>query len=147
LIIKACEFCGKEFRAKRSDAKCCSERHRAKLNARKRQLAAAGADLTDSFDSVAAFPGPSPDQPGELLSYVEGLLTEHGRYDVPQARMALVVAQRLDIADIETGSGIVSLSGELDRLLSAALAGVVIETDELDELESRRRAKAAQAGN
>jgi hypothetical protein len=50
-----CEYCGKAFQAQRATRKTCSEPCRAKLNARKRRMAAAGVDPDSANAEVGPF--------------------------------------------------------------------------------------------
>jgi hypothetical protein len=62
-------------------------------------------------------------------------------------QIILLLADRLSSSTFETGSAVVALSRELDRLLAEALKSAEQPDDPIRELELRRRLKAAQAGN
>ena len=148
-MTRRCAWCGRDFQAKRSHAKTCSEVCRGRMNTRKRRLAAQG--VTGDRKPASA---PGREQEGQVepisdgvLQMVTETLQQAGRYDTPHGQIAAVLASRLDSPGLETGSGITALSRELERILEKALAGTHTETDELDELEKRRRAKAARAGS
>jgi hypothetical protein len=147
-MTRRCAWCGRDFQAKRSHAKTCSEVCRGRMNTRKRRLAANG--MTGGTN-VPADAGASPATPEPIsdgvLEMVTETLQQAGRYGTPHGQIAVVLASRLDNAHMETGSGIAALSRELERILEKALAGTHTETDELDELQKRRRAKAARAGS
>jgi hypothetical protein len=144
-MTRTCAWCGKPFQAKRSHAKTCSEVCRGRMNTRKRRLAANGA--TDANASPEA-PAPMPLEPtgsDGVQEMVAETLQHANRYDAPHGQIAVVLARRLDSAHTETAVGITALSRELERILEKALAGVQVKPDELDELEKRRREKAARA--
>ena len=147
-MTRRCAWCGRDFQAKRSHAKTCSEVCRGRMNTRKRRLAAQG--VTGDRKPASA---PGREQKGQVepisdgvLDIVAETLQRVGRYNTPHGQIALVLATRLDNAHMETGSGITALSRELDRIMDVAMAGTHVETDELDELQKRRLAKAAKAG-
>jgi hypothetical protein len=81
-----------------------------------------------------------------VFDVTQQALVKAGRLSSPLGALALVIAGRLDNPVFETGSGVVALSRELDRLLTGVLAQNE-PPDELDELEKRRREKALQAGS
>ncbi len=149
---RICEYCSEPFEAKRSDAKTCSQEHRNKLKQKVKRLSAVPAAELDKVAEAIDWPEKA-DHPaaglrvaGELLLSVRQSLEKAGRLDTPHGQLALTVAKRLDTYSLlEPGAGLSSLSKELDRLLGVALAGTQVESDELDELQARRRAKAAQA--
>src|SRR5215217_3175849 len=126
-VLRICENCHEEFTAQRVDAKTCSKKCRDEKGRKAKRLALVP---DGELDEVAREVGwdekrehPSAALSFPLLNYVEDLLEKHKREDLPQARLALVVARRLDVPGLETGASIVSLSKELDRLLGVALAG------------------------
>ena len=142
IMTKTCEYCGKPFQARRSHAKTCSEPCRGRLNTRKRRMAAVG----DAPDVVLSLPGPLPDQPSRLVEVTERALSEAGKLDTPIGLITMVIATQLgSFSPLDNASGLVALSKELDRLLAIALQGNA-PPDELDDLERRRRLKAARAG-
>ena len=77
---RVCEFCGRVFEAQRATRKTCSEPCRAKLNTRKRRLAAIGA-TGEAVDPVV--PGPSQSQPSPLADVPEQALRQAGKLDTP----------------------------------------------------------------
>jgi hypothetical protein len=148
-MTRTCAWCGRDFQAKRSHAKTCSEVCRGRQNTRKRRLAAQG--VTEGYLGPAEAPRPAqasiePISDG-VLEMVTETLRQAGRYDTPHGQIAAALASRLDNAHMETGLGIATLSRELERILEKALAGTHTESDELDELQKRRRRKAARAGS
>jgi hypothetical protein len=108
-------------------------------------LAAIG-EAGGAIAPVSPVPGASPDQPNLLAGVTERALRQAGRLDSPLGSITMIIASRLgQYSMLDTAAGVVALSRELDRLLTIALTGAE-EPDELDELERRRRLKAARAG-
>jgi hypothetical protein len=147
IMVGNCAFCGKEFRAKRSDAKTCSQRCRDQQKARNKinKQAGGAGQIAGRVGMVSPIPDPSPGRPSLVFDVTQQALVKAGRLSTPLAAVALVLAGRLDNSGFDTGSGVVALSRELDRLLVDVLAQNE-PPDELDELEERRREKAARAG-
>ena len=143
---RVCEWCSKPFEAQRPTRKTCSERCRARRSARKRQMTKNG-ETGDAVAPVFPVPDPSPGEPSPLVVATEQALEKAGKLNTPVGMLTMVIASRMgQDSTLETGGGIVALSKELDRLLAIALQGSE-PPDELDELEERRRRKAARAGN
>jgi hypothetical protein len=146
-MVGNCAFCSKEFRAKRSDAKTCSQRCRDQQKARNKiNKQSGGRQIAGQVGLVSPIPSPSPDRPSLVFDVTQQALVKAGRLGTPLGAMALLIAGRLDNSVVDTGSGVVALSRELDRLLAGVLAQNE-PPDELDELEKRRREKALQAGS
>jgi hypothetical protein len=138
-------FLQRSFQATRRDAKCCSDLCRAKLNIRKRRMRALGSvdgGFSPGQPSALSL-SPSPSPLVAVTTVTEEALRRAGKLGSPQGAMLLVIADRLDHDEMETCAGLVALSRELDRLLGAVLKGSE-EPDKLDELERRRREKAAR---
>jgi hypothetical protein len=75
----------------------------------------------------------------------ERALSQAGKLDTPLGLLAMVIAIRMgEFSPLDNAAGLVALSRELDRLLATVLVGSE-PPDELDELERRRRLKAARA--
>jgi hypothetical protein len=146
-MVGNCAFCDKEFRAKRSDAKTCSQRCRDQQKRRNKinKNAPMGA-IAGQVGLVSPIPDPSPGRPSLVFDMTQQALVKAGRLSSPLGAISLVVAGRLDNSVFDTGSGVVALSRELDRLLAGVLAQNE-PPDQLDELERRRREKALQAGS
>jgi hypothetical protein len=145
---RICALCGREFTAQRATAKYCGSSCRAKRSTRNKRLKTQGGSgvANATVGAVAPITNPTPTKSGTVFDMTQQALVRAGQLSSPQGAIALVIAGRLDAPDIDSGAGVVSLSRELDRLLSNILAGVERETpDELDELEKRRREKAALA--
>ena len=147
---RICALCGREFIAQRATAKYCGSSCRAKRSTRNKRLAAAGGEPSPvaTVGTVAPIGNPTPDKSGTVFDVTQQVLVQAGRLNSPQGATALLIAGRLDHSTADTGNGLVALSKELDRLLCSILNAVQRDTpDELDELQARRRAKAAEAGN
>src|SRR5215208_3433309 len=125
IMVGNCAFCGQTFRAKRSDAKTCSQRCRDQQKARNKINKQSGgasapgdASASPELGQVGLVsPIPSPGRPSLVFDVTQQALVKAGRLGTPLAAMALVIAGRLDNSVFDTGSGVVALSRELDRLL------------------------------
>ena len=146
---RICALCGREFKAQRATARYCGSSCRAKRSTRNKRLKTEGGSYdvdVVKVGAVAPISNPTPTKSGTVFDATERALVQAGRHNSPQGAIALVLAGRLDAPDIDSGAGVVSLSRELDRLLCSILTAAERATpDELDELEKRRRDKAAQA--
>jgi hypothetical protein len=86
-------------------------------------------------------------QPNRLAEITEWALSQAGKLDTPLGLLTMVVAERMgEYSPLDNAAGLVALSKELERLLATVLVGSE-PPDALDELERRRRLKAAKAGN
>ena len=123
---RTCEVCGRDFEAKRKDAKTCS----ATCRSNKRNIA----------------PPPRPDD-GEGNSLVKATTAEleaAGKLDTMLGQQALALAKRMSTEV----TGVAALSKELSRVMAAATAVTpgspsASAVDEVDELRKRRNAKRA----
>jgi hypothetical protein len=142
---RICAFCGRTFAAKRVSARFCSSSCRGKQSKRRKRMAAVeGDDVVDV--TVSAVPDLSPREPSPLVEVTERALSEAGKLDTPIGLIAMVIATRMgQDSMLDNAAGLVALSKELDRLLAIALQGNA-PPDALDDLERRRRLKAAKAG-
>jgi hypothetical protein len=148
-----CEWCGKAFQAKRSDAKTCCSDHRGKLAARKKGQATLGVidgggepDSVIEDDYRKSHPSNGDHyRVSRLVQSIEAALEKAEKLETPQGQALLHVADRLARNYGDNASGVAALSKELTRLLDLTLAGTDIKPDALNELEERRRMKAAQA--
>jgi hypothetical protein len=152
-MYRICALCGREFIAQRATAKYCGSSCRAKRSTRNKRLKTHGG-VAEEFSSpvkvgaVAPITNPTPTKSGSVFDATQQALVQAGRLNSPQGAIALVLAGRLDDSALDTGNGVVALSKELDRLLCSILnAAERAIPDELDELQARRRAKAAEAGS
>jgi hypothetical protein len=144
---RICAFCGRTFAAKRVSARFCSSSCRGKQSKRRKRLAAVGAAGQDGAVPVSAVPDLSPREPSPLVEITERALSEAGQLDTPIGLIAMVIATRMgQDSMLDNAAGLVALSKELDRLLAIALQGSE-PPDALDDLERRRRLKAAKAGS
>jgi hypothetical protein len=99
----------------------------------------------DPVAPVLSVPDQSASGPSPLVEVTERALEQAGKLDTPLGLIAMVIATRMgDFSPLDNAAGLVALSKELDRLLAITLKGAE-EPDELDELERRRRLKAARA--
>jgi hypothetical protein len=91
--------------------------------------------------------GPQGEHPSRsrLYAAVETALEKAEKLETAQGQALLVIADRLARNIGDNASGVAALSKELTRLLDLTLAGADIKPDALNELEERRRMKAAQA--
>ena len=140
--------CGRSFTAQRSTAKYCSSSCRGLASLKRKRLEAVpdvDVDLEPASIIEDDYRKSHPSAGRQIHAAVEKVLLKAERDETPSGRVALSIARRLDHSGIENGSSIAALSKELDRVLEKALAGVQVESDEVNELEARRRAKAAQA--
>src|SRR5215211_9435132 len=111
IMVGFCAFCGKEFRAKRSDAKTCSQRCRDMQKARNKinKNAPTGA-IAGQVGLDSPIPNPSPGRPSLVFDMTQQALVKAGQLNSPLGAIALIVAGRLDGSDFDTGSGVVALS-------------------------------------
>lgn len=121
---RRCDRCGKSYEAKRPTSKYCSSSCRARQSQSPKPVA----DL------------PTKRTGTDLHAVTERELTEAGRLDTVLGRQALELAQRITSSQ-ETGSAVASLSKEFRAVMEAAMEGVGIAADPLDELRARRERK------
>jgi hypothetical protein len=125
-VQRTCDVCGRDFEAKRKDAKTCS----ATCRSNKRNMSAP----TDAGDGEA----------NSLVKATKAELEAAGKLDTMLGQQALALAKRMS-GEV---TGIAALSKELSRVMSAAVAntpgaGSAPVADEIDELRKRRNAKRA----
>jgi len=170
-VDKTCEECLNPFEAKRATARFCSTtcrvRHHRKQGPRlpadvKRAAAAAtiraakaeagqAVDTEETHETSpaeeASAPADSPEGPRARRVTVEStVLAELERADkvaTVLGQAALVLARRLDLPSMDTGSAIAALVKQLETTLAAALADAKEDNDELEELRRRREARMA----
>lgn len=122
--MRACDACGREFEAKRSNHRFCSAtcRTRGKRGA-----------------TVVALDGESAQGQGgvSLEEATRRQLAPFGREATPSGVNALLLARRLDQGG-DTGSAIAALSRQHLLALESALEGAEPEGDPVDELRHRR---------
>lgn len=92
----------------------------------------------------AAPPAPVERPPGPVESRARIELERAGRLDTVEGLVLVNLARRLD-DPATTGSQAASVARELREASRAALAGTVSSVDPLDQLEARRRERAASA--
>jgi hypothetical protein len=79
--------------------------------------------------------------PGSLFEATLADLVSAGREDSPAGRAALLLARRLDTPTADTGSSVAALVREHAARLEAAMRGVKVAGDPLDELKAARDRK------
>jgi hypothetical protein len=77
-----------------------------------------------------------PRQPDAVLTATRAELTAAGRLNTYLGATALVLAERIDQST--GGTGLASLARQLRQTMSAALAGVKVTADPLDQLRAPR---------
>ena len=100
---------------------------------------------TEATEEAAA-PPDSSEGPGHRVtveSAVRAELERSGKVATVLGQAALVLARRLDLPAMDTGSAIAALVKQLETTLAAALADGPQESDELEELRRRREARMA----
>ena len=122
---RICDVCGRDFEAKRRDAKTCS------------------ATCRSNKRSMSPEPDPGADASNSLVKATTAELEAAGKLDTMLGQQALALARRMS-GEV---TGVAALSKELSRVMAAATAGtsagVVPVADEVDELRKRRNAKRA----
>ena len=123
---RICDVCGRDFEAKRRDAKTCS----ATCRSNKRNTSAPPAD-----DESGGY---------SLVDAIRSELEEAGKLHTSLGQLALVLARRIGS---ET-TGVAALSKELSRVTAAAIGAATpgssdSDGDYIDELRKRRDAKKA----
>jgi hypothetical protein len=93
---------------------------------------------------VSALPLPEGDEvAGEALQGCEALvvqaLTQANRLRTVKGQIAIALARRVDAATVVMGFA--ALTKELERAYEAAMAGVTVAADPIDEIRARRDSK------
>lgn len=145
----ACATCGNVFLAKRSTARFCSDACRVRAHrAKGPKLApavAAAAPRTDGHDKVKR-PTTPDGEPLSVEDAVRAELDKAERAGTVMGQSALVIARRLDMPTMDTGSAVSTMVKQLSATLDEALAGQTKAVDPLDELRARRARKLGAAG-
>jgi len=123
---RPCGSCGEPYEAKRSDSSFCSPR--CKKRAQRGHTAPVAVPI--AMPVVAG---------GSALRSVSAELEAAGRTGTYLGALALVLATRIDGSTAVMGFA--ALAKELRVTMDAALAGVTVAADPVDELRSRRDAK------
>lgn len=131
MLKRSCVRCGAEFEAQTSRRKYCSATCRARAS-----------DGTPASSPVAQFGAPQQTDSAvgsdqSLLSEVRNELERAGRLDTALGQQALVLAE----ACYPGAPQLANVSKELRDVRAAALEGVQVESDPLDELKERRDSK------
>lgn len=123
-----CDSCGAAYDAKRPNSQFCSESCRKK---------AARGTSSPRIEPIA----PVADAVTSTRSRVQAELEAGGRSETYLAAAALALADRIDQATAVMGFA--ALVKELRATMDAALAGVKVVGDPVDELRARRDRKYA----
>jgi hypothetical protein len=147
-----CSMCHVWFEAKSTKAKTCSNRCKLRKH---RGLSPDPSSAIASVGTMSLIPPPELPADGSGASSdpsgtPEGLemgceltvraeLERYNRVNTVRGQIAIALARRIDNATAVVGFA--ALTKELDRALEAALAGVEVEADPIDEIRKRRDAK------
>lgn len=125
-----CAACGRSFEAKRSTAKFCGVTCRSRVH----RAGTAG--------TVVALPSPAQPraQSSGLVGAIERELEAADRLDTVLGQQAVELAGRI-VSPASSGASVATLSKELRAVMAAAMEGVEVAADPLDELQRRRDAK------
>lgn len=127
MIQGTCSHCGKSFEAKRATRKYCSSTCRA--------------NASTGRAPVAQLPTPEPSA-NSLVDEVRRELEAGGRLETALGQQALVLAE----ACYPGAPQLAAVSKELRDVRAAALEGVNIQVDPVDELRRRRDDKRNNTG-
>ena len=134
-----CEKCGKPYTAKRNTSRYCSTRCRTATSR-------AGGAAKAATASPAAVSVTEADILPPLVAAIAQELDAAGRLNTAKGQLALQLAMDLSSAGaFDNLSQRAAATREIRASLEAALAGARPSADALDELEKRRREKAARA--
>ena len=117
-VQRPCEHCGTPFPTRRSDARYCGARCRARAKYRRDRGPVAPRLRVVADDEPV--PGDVP--PGPIESAVVALLSAAGAQGHPVAAQAVATARRQDRATNDTGASFAALGRELRECLAIALA-------------------------
>lgn len=126
---RSCDSCGKPYEARRKTSRFCSDTCRMR-NQR----------APKSREPVSPKPSGT-----DLQSVTERELAAVGRLETVLGQQAIELAGRISSSH-ETGAAIASLSKEFRAVMEAAMEGVGVAADPLDELRARRERKRSTAG-
>lgn len=124
---RICEVCGRDFEAKRKDAKTCSSTCRSNKR------------------NMSSPPSGEDPETNSLVVATRAELEAAGKLDTRLGQQALTLAKRL----CSETTGVAALSKELDRVAAAAIGATTPggkradQGDGIDELRRRRDAKRA----
>jgi hypothetical protein len=139
-VERSCEACDKPFEAKHASARFCSDA------CRKRAKRRGGATATPPAQ-VAAAPAVAvlnPDLGDGLVATTIAALRDANRLNTWRGQLALKAAGIVDASNAVMGMA--ALMKDFDRAMEAALAGAVVETDAVDEVERKRQEKLKRLG-
>ena len=135
MVDRMCAGCGRSFQSKTYRAKSCSAVCRTRVSRANRDLVA---------PLVSALPlSEGAEGAGEALQGCEALvvqaLTQANRLRTVKGQIAIALARRVDAATVVMGFA--ALTKELERAYEAAMAGVTVAADPIDEIRARRDSK------
>jgi hypothetical protein len=129
-VARSCAGCGESIEERHPSARYCSDTCRQRGSRKQRQAGPAAA--------------PEPASEPELVAAVRRELETVDRLGSVLGQQALELARQL-ASPFDTGSARAAVSRELRATMAALLADAPAAADKLDELEERRRLKAAGA--
>jgi endogenous inhibitor of DNA gyrase (YacG/DUF329 family) len=133
-MMRKCDLCGASYVAQRSSSRFCSPRCRSRNGGAPRQRHVVLSVTSDATDG---------DGGASLLDAVRSELAAADMTNSALGQLALLLAGKLSDPH-DTAAGIAAVSKELSRVMTAALRGVHVSTDPLDELQKRRHVKRSQ---
>lgn len=125
---KHCTVCSAEFEAKRNTAKYCSRRCSVRASRQPKPAA-------------SAQPQMPPDPDAELWTATLAELDAAGRVNSASGRAALLLARRLDMQVVDSGSSLAAMVREHRTALADAVKGSGRAANPMDELRARRERK------
>lgn len=133
MITKGCEFCSVQYRTSSPTSRFCSNKCRQAAHRQRNSEA-----VTPQQASVTAEPDDSP-PPASTSKSVRAQLEQAGRSETYLGQAAIALAERIDSS--RSVMGFAALVKELRVTMDAALAGVKVAEDPIDELRARRDRK------
>lgn len=142
-VRRACDFCHREYIAKRARSRFCSDNCRVRFS----QCRARGdvvhlPERRKPQQATQAAPRPVIPAVGVEAS-TRTLLESSGLVDVPLGQLAVGLAQRIDsaVAAGESGSALAAMARELRSTLAEVTRAAQTASDPIDELRRRREAR------
>lgn len=126
MATKSCEVCSTRFEAQRSSSKFCTPKCRSVAFQRRHANAEAG---------------PAQEAEGPTLVAVRAQLVAAGRSGTYLGAAAIKLAERIDSSTAVMGFA--ALVKQLEATMGAALAGVKVADDPVDEVRALRDRKLA----
>lgn len=125
-MSRSCEACGKDLVGRPAKTRFCGASCRSRAHRSPKPLT----PTPRSADPLV--PGPGPLAAAAMVE-----LEAAGRLSSVVGAQALALAARIE-SSVETGAAVASLSKEFRAVMAAALEGVGVAADPLDELRARR---------